>query len=480
LSAQGRHYWGRRRKQKPPRAFARVLLCAALAAAPLCGAWAQADAASSSAEEAAKTEAKRRDIIRYGIDSEINDLVKALTTEKEGRYNAELFALLQNSRSPKLRATILDFFASIEWDGAEKLALGLIDDRDNQDADLVGSGLSYLAAIRSKEALRLSDAIIKEDNKKLLPALVRLMGRAGGAAEEELLLGWFDGDSATPALKEEAIKALGDIGSAKAAERLGKLIVDSTAGKAARMYACASLAKIKDGGSVGSLVKAANDADPNVRTAAIEALGAFAGDKEHGESASTAIAEALRDSYAKARIAACKAAVAGDVLQALPFLRYKAQSDPEKAVRIEACRSLAALGAGAKGAEDPFAFLRERLEDKKEDATIRSLCFGLLARYDPAGSLAVLEARLKAEAAEKERGLYTALAREISNADKAPEIGRLALVLLSDKDYLIRVAAIEWIRKNKAEDMKAELERLAKDDPSDLIKKRAADALKVF
>jgi HEAT repeat protein len=232
---------------------------------------------------------------------------------------------------------------------------------------------------------------------------------------------------------------------------------------------------------VAPLVKAANDADPNVRTAAIEALGAFAGASvASGEEARGELVQALRDSYPKARIAACKAAAAGNVTEALPFLKYKAQSDPERAVKIEACRSLAIIGIAATGIDSPFPFLRERLEDNKESPEIRSLCFGLLARYDPSGSLPVLAARLLAEAAEKDRSFYTTLAREIANADKAPGIGKLARVLLSDKEYLIRIAGIEWIRKNKATDLKADLESLAKNDPSDMIKKRATDALKVF
>ena len=377
---------------------------------------------------------------------------------------------------------VLDFFSGLEWNGAEQLAIGLLDDRDNQDADLVASALSYLAAVRSKDALKFADPIMKEDNKKLLPALVRLMGRAGGEAEEDLLLGFYDSDTATPALKEEAIKALGEIGSAKASDRLGKLVQDSGAGKAARMFACDALGKIKDPSSVAALVKAAIDADPNVRCSAIDALGAFAGGSAGppAESASKAIAEALRDSYAKARIEACKAAASGKVQAALPFLRYKAQSDPEKAVRTEACRSLAAMGDPATGSDPSLAFLRERLEDQKEEAELRVLCFGLLARYDPVGSLAVLQARLLAESVQKDRGFYTALAREIANADKAPGVAALAKILLSDQDYLIRVAGIEWIRKNKAIDMKADLERLATTDPSDMIKRRASDALKVF
>lgn len=420
-------------------------------------------------------------MIRYGIDAEIGELVGALTAEKEGRYNEDLLGLLKLSRGAKLRITVLDFLSSLEWKGAEGFALSILEDRDNADADLVAASLSYLAAIRSKEALKYSDALIKEDNKKLLPGLVRLMGRAGGESEEKLLLDWFDGDTATPALKEEAIKALGDIGSATAAARLEKLVQDGTAGKAARMFACAALAKIKQQSSVAPLVKAANDADPNLRTSAVEALGAFAaGSGALGEEARGELVQALRDSFAKARIAACKAAADGKVKEALPFLKYKARSDPERAVKVAAITSLAVMGAAGVESGDSFAFLRERLEDKKESPEQRALCFGLLCRYDPTGSMKVLEARLAAEAAEKDRSFYTGLAREVANADKAPDIAPLARALIADKEYLIRIAGIEWARKNKAQGFRADLEALARDDPSDMIKKRAADALKSY
>jgi HEAT repeat protein len=457
-------------------AAAAVIACAVLAILPA----AAQDAASKAPEAAASqsadakgaeatTEAKRRGTIRYGIDSEIIELLKTLTTEKAGTFNDDLLALLKASRSAKLRIAVLDFLASIEWKGAESSAMSIAEGRDEQDSALVVSALSYLAAIRSKDALALVPKMMEEDDKKYLTGLIRLMGRSGGEAEEKALLDWFDGDSTTPALKEEAIRALGDIGSAKAAERLEKLVKDTEGGKSARMYACAALAKIKSPTSVSALVAAANDADPNVRASAIEALGSF-----DGSDAKAAIVEGLRDSYVKSRMAACKASGELRIAEAEPYLRYKATSDPEKAVKTEACKALALMGGPS------FAFLRERLEDKKTDSSIRVLCFGLLARYDPSGSLSLLEQRLKVEQAEKERSFYTALVREIANADKAPEVGSLARILLADKDFNMRIGGVEWIRKNKAAGLKGDLERIAKDDPSEALRKRAAEALKAF
>ena len=445
-----------------------------LLAAPLGAQSAEAQSAQTPA--GVSLEEQRRDTIRYGIDSEIADLLAKLTTEKEARYNEDLLGLLKSSRSVKLRIGVLDLLAYLEWKGAEAPAMAIVEERDNQDADLVASCLSYLASVRSKDALKYVGAIIKEDNKKLLPALVRLMGKAGGGEEEAILLDWFDGDTATPAIKEEAIKALGEIGSAKAAERLGKLVEDAEGGKVPRMFACAALAKIKDEASVKPLVKASNDADPNVRAAAIEALGAFADrTSDAAGEARAALVQGLRDSFPKARIAACKAIAVGKVADALPFLKYKARNDPERSVKIESFRTLAILGSG-----DAYAFLREGLEDKKASAEMRSLCFGLLARYDPASSMDALASVLRAEAAEKERSFYTDLAREVANADKAPDIGKLARILLADKEYLIRIAGIEWARKNKSSELKPDLESLAANDPSEAIRKRAAVALKSY
>lgn len=423
-------------------------------AAPVAGA-----AASSEAS-------KRRDTIRYGIEAEILDLVKRLGDEREDAYNADLARLLGSTKSPRIKVAILDFFASLEWKGVEEQTLALVEDRDLQDPSVVSSALGYLAAVRSKDALRFSAKIVEEDDKKLLPALIRLMGRAGGAPEEELLLGWFESDAATESLRQEAIKALGEIGSAKAAERLAALAKDPEKNKATRMYACEALGKIKDAQAVPALVAAANGDDPNVRAAAVEALASFG-----TGTSDQAIVEALRDSFVRTRIAACKAIASRRIDSAADFLRYKASNDPEKAVRTEALRSLATLGG------ESFAFLRERMDDRKADIPTRALCFGLLARKDPSSSMSALVARLSTEASEKDRSLYTALVRELANAQDAPEAWPLARIVLADKDPLMRIGAVEWARKSKPAGAAAELERLSREDPSELIRKRAAEAL---
>lgn len=413
--------------------------------------------------------AKRRDTLRYGIESEITDLLKTLLSEKEGRFNDDVLALLRSSRNNKMRISILDFFGGLEWKGAEGDAVDLLAARDRNDQALVASALSYLAQIRSKSALEYAPAIMKDEDKKLLPGVIKLIGRAGGGEEEALLLAWMETDAATDDLKQSAMRALGDLGSRKAVEKLRKIAEDGQQGKATRMAACDALGKIGDPAAIPSLVIAVNGDDPNVKASAITALASFK-DAE----ALSAIQAALRDSVATVRIAACKACATLRLEEAVPAIVYKASNDPEKAVKTEAMKSLADIGGS-----ESFRFLRTYLENAKNDTSLRILAFGLLLRKD-SSSVDVLLARLVAESKEKDRSVYTAFVREIANSQETPWALPLVRVVLADSDYLIRVGGLEWAKRNKIPAIKPDLEQLSSKDPSDYIRKRAAEILASF
>ena len=67
-------------------------------------------------------------------------------TRRMADYDDDLIGALQRLQQPQAPGDDPRFFARLEWSGAEKAALGILDDRDNQDPDLVYSAVSYLAA----------------------------------------------------------------------------------------------------------------------------------------------------------------------------------------------------------------------------------------------------------------------------------------------------------------------------------------------
>ncbi|MEI6874048.1 MAG: HEAT repeat domain-containing protein [Spirochaetota bacterium] len=414
--------------------------------------------------------ASRAATIRFGIESELLDLFKALGSEKEARYNDEILALFIASSSPKLRTAALDLFRSLSWKGAEEAALDCLKGRDNEDPLLVAGALSYLAEIKSSKALAYAQSIIDENNKALLPALVTLLGRAGGEREEDILLAWIKGDSPNQQLRESAIRALGDIGSAKATESLIKIVSDAAAPRFERVFAAEALSKIGQKSALGALIKVANGEDPTVRAAAIEALGSF-----DAAEAERALLEALRDSFAKSRIAACKALGKKRLKSAIPNLEYKASNDPEKSVKVEALRAL-----GEIGGTESFSFILSLLENRKGESSQRSLAFGILARKDPGSSLDALGLILAEEAKTADRTLYTSLVREVAAAGEIAEIAPLALFIMADKDYLMRLGGLEWAKTAKSPAAKTVLENLAARDPNEAVRKKANDILGLY
>lgn len=426
--------------------------------------------APSASAKTSAIDQKRRDIILYGIDSELIDLFGSLSSEKNSAYNEDTKAVFERTKNPKLLGAILELWSNLEWQGGEKDASDLVANRDNQDSRVVASALAYLGTIKSKAALPYAKALLDENDNTIIPSLIGMLGKVGGAPEEDLLLNWLKGDAIQEAFREAAIQALGDMGTDKSVDWLSKLLKDTGAQRYERVLAATSLGKLAKPTSLDTLIKAAQGDDTLVQASAVAAIGNFS-----GAAADSAVVEALRDSYPQSRIAACKAIAQKKLDSALPNLEYKATNDPDKGVKTEAVRSIGALGT-----KEGFVFLVKLMNEDSQSPEMRRLAFGLLMRKDAAASMEAMLARLGAEAKSVDRSLYTVFVREIASATDAPDIAPLAKILLGDKDYLIRLGGLQWAQGTKSPAIKAEVEALAKGDPNEAVKKLAAHVLSLY
>ncbi|MCX7025799.1 MAG: HEAT repeat domain-containing protein [Spirochaetes bacterium] len=421
----------------------------------------QAEPAPSNPQKA-EIEKKRRETIAYGIESEIIDLLKVLRSEKDGRYDEQLLALLKATRSRKLLSELFSYFGDVKFPGASEKAVSVVDERDRLQAETVKAALSYLIAVKARNALGEASEIIEAPEKDYVGHAVRIFGAAGGPDEAVRLVAMYDADEWAENVRIEIIRALGDIKAPEAVERLGKLLDDGSTGKVLRMSACDALASIGDQRAKPAILKAAFDDDPNVRTSAVEALYAF-----QGEDVEAAVVESLRDPFGKTRIAAARTAGKRRLRSAIPNLEYKAASDPERAVREASLKAIAEIGGG-----ESFDFLGAFLSDKKNDTAFRALAFGLLVRND-SSSASLLRETLESAISEKDQTFFKAVAREIVAIDvdaAVPYVERL----LSHPDFTIRLGALEWIRRTGNRALLDRVNALSESDPSEVVRKRAA------
>jgi HEAT repeat protein len=416
------------------------------------------------ADQAQSLAEKRRAILKFGIDQDVKDLLSSLSSEKDDEFNQDILDILVRTRNTGLKRSIFDFFNDRQWKGAESQAVATIKNRGLEEESVVIGALSYSAAIKSKDALVAARDIFTERESALMPSMIKLSGRAGGPEEEKKLLAFYDDEESTEANKQDIILALGDIGGQDSLDFLRKIVEDDNGKKFMRMYACDSLGRLGKGEAVPSLIKAANDSDPNVRVYAVSALGKF----DTGESRGMVI-EALRDSYDGVRIAAAKSAGILKIADAEDFLKYKAENDKNSKVKEESFKAMAEIGS-----DKAFGFLADYLKNRKNNDGLRLLALDLLLAKKRVASYPDIRDAVAAESKEKILSLYQRMAKEVSESE-SPQLEDLALQFLNNPDFIVRLYGIAWAKKNKAPALKPRLEEL-KADKVESVKKQAEAA----
>lgn len=404
---------------------------------------------------------QRIDTLRYGIESQVVDLVGLLKVERNKDFLAELLGLLSKAGSAKIREAVLDYCAVLEILDAQEAAAAIIAARDQNPDSTVGAAFSYLIAIKSSAANEQARALIKANEDRYMAAAIKLLGYSGGEQDAAALQALWE-NNPSPAVRQEILLAFGRMKVLSSYSLLVKVADSDDSGKVERMYACSALGDLGDERAVPILARASQSADPNVRAAALASLAMF-----NLADARAAVLQGLRDPHALVRTAAVKAS-AGN-LDAFPFLQYQARYDPEKTVREAAIAAL-----GKMNTAESTEFLATFMEDVKNPSQYRVASFSALVRASAAGPR--LTAVLVAAQAEKDRAFFLALARALVLLD-VENASTLVKVLLSDKDFSIRLGGVAWAERNRSSALLELLSQMAEKDEAETVRKRAASAV---
>jgi HEAT repeat protein len=381
-----------------------VLALFLIIAAPLC------------ADDKAQTE-KRRDIIRYGTDSEIAALIGTLRSEKSGDFDDDLVGIAEDTNNNAILIAHFSFFADREQAGLENRALALLENdtgirqgaADTRN-DVVLGAIDYLGKMKNAEAAGTLVSILDGESGPFTASAIRAYGRIAAAADSDeaadYLIAYYHEREPAGETQREIIVAMGETGSKNATAFLVELIDNQEERYVLRMAALDAAAKIGDEAAKEAVVNAVLANDPNVRSSAVAALGAFDGDDVE-----KAVLDAFRDSFFRTRLGACAAAGKRKLAAAIPYLRYRALNDEAAAVRDEAVKALGAIGSSAA-----LGVLDEIFENERNPDRVRSLAAEMLVKQNPGASTAKITAALE-DAKKKNRA---ALAAGLERALTAP------------------------------------------------------------
>jgi len=409
-----------------------------------------------------------RDVLLYGIDSEVKELLGRFDSQGEDRFDAEILARLEESRNRSLQGEILEHFEKRNIAIAGSAVSTILTEDDELSPAFLRTAVRYLsvvAEVRSPELLARYEEIARDDDVVAASVAIGAIGTDGSAEAVELLLDLFD-EFRTADLKGAVIRALGEAETTEAVELLTNIMTDPYEDSSLRQYGAESLGKIAAPESLLPLVSVLADDSSLLRAYAIAALGNF-----DDPLATRTLGEGLRDSFWRVRVAALQGIATRGAAESLPAIAYKARRDPEVPVRQEAIRTLAALDSA-----DGFESLRVIAADPRAPQSDRMLAIDLLVDEDLPASMETLITVIDAEWAVENSRLLDTTARALVRTD-SQLLAETYNRLLSHPNFIIRVYAIRGIGKSGFTQFGDAILTIAAENPTGILHSNAISTL---
>jgi HEAT repeat protein len=424
-------------------------------------------AGTAAADEAAETREGTRQLLAYGIDSQVLDVIARLRAARDPGYTAELADLLAASRSPDVRKAVLELFADLGVREGEPAARKIVAGWETGTASVTSAAAGYLSSLNAEGLAALMLPLVDADDAVVCAAALRAIGASRDPAAVEPLLAKLASVEFPDARKGDLVVALGELRDARAVDSLIRIAKGRDEDKTRRLYAADALGKIGDRRALPVLLSLFEEDDALLRAYAASALAAFGlGD------ALPSLLAGLRDANVKVRLQCMKALAreldAAEAAQVVPIVRWKAENDPERQVRLESVRTLGQIADGPS-----VAFLETLLANRTAALDFREAALSALLSRSPASPS--IRAAVEQEIAAKDQKPIEMIARVLSLA-KTAELAPVWMRLLDCQAYAVRIWAVRGLAANGVTAALARIGELAEKDPVPAVRAEAARA----
>jgi len=420
----------------------------------------------------------RRETIQYGTETEIVTLIQALMNEKADYLDDELAALTNTTKNQKILNGVFAFFGERGKNGLEERAIKAVVERDNEANETVYSAVEYLGRVKSKDAVTVIIELLDTGEKRFFGTAFRALGRASSGDEAladeaaEFLVDFYTYRDPGDDNKREVITAIGATGSLKGVSMLVEIVTDTNERIPLRIAALDALSKIGDDAGLEAILGCVSTNDPNVRSAAVGALGPFS-----GEDVDKAILDAFRDSYYRTRIAAAQASRDRKFAEAVPYLKYRAERDEVPNVKDEAIRAL-----GAIANEEANSVLESLFGERKNSDRVRIIAAEMIMKNEPDKYFKKLVIELDDAKTKNQTALYNGLLKVLGETvvtgDKT-DMETITRRLLRNGTIIEKSYGLDMAVNNNLSVLSAEITAVTKDRNESISRKAGRTAEKL-
>ncbi len=405
-------------------------------------------------DESADDEKNNRDIIKYGLSSEIKTLVDELIKNDDPRFTEELYDLFQTSTNSDVQRSVLSYFEKIKDPCLEDFAVSVLNDPYDRKGDLVQSCFKYIAAVKCKDAVPAVLSLIETENQTYFSDALTTLGEIGGPEDALFLVEYLDRSDLTEAQKQSLMRVLGKMNAVEIWDKIVSIAKDSDENLFVRMYAAESIGQMKKIESVPVLIELLNETDPNLRQYAIRGLKCFPDVVE----AKAGIVQGIKDEHYKVRLESIKAVKEMNIKEASSSLVYRAKNDSETVVKNECYSVVAYLNTN-----DGNDFLKNQLTDKKVSDSVKAK---------------VVEVTKDVVKDDKRKSLRSSIGKELAKYKKN-EFAELCTLYLESTDAQTVSLGLDMYKNNRYPECDAYVDKVANSKKSDSNKTRAMKLLNI-
>lgn len=404
-------------------------------------------------DESKDDEENFRKTIKYGIPSEISDLLDKLLSNEDPRFTQEIYDLFQLSQNNSIKEKVLKYFTKLEDPCLEDYAVEVLIDPYDIKNDIVKAVFQYVSKVKTKEAVEPILELIKSENEDYFNDAISTIGEIGSSEEAEFLVEYLDRDDLTEAQRQSLMRTCGKMHAVETWDKIVEILNDEDENTFVRSYAAEAIGLMNKLESVPILVGHFGSNDPTLRQYIIKALANY---PEVVEAKATVI-QGIRDEHWKVRQESIKTVQKLGFEEAVPYLIYRAKNDTENVIKNDSYAALAAMNL--KEGND---FLISQITEKKVGDATKGKVAEVLLKEGHAGEEEILELAKSCVDDDKRKSLRYALGKELAKKPK-PDYAEICGLYLASKDPTTQSLGLDMYKNGKFSSVEAQMRTIALD-----------------
>jgi HEAT repeat protein len=374
-----------------------------------------------------------RETLLFGINETVIELLPQLTENREIELKSEVLELFERNNNRRVLQGALRYLEQLEITEGHPRAFQLLEEWFDRPPEVIAEVLSYLNA--TDAPLRDGDMDLLAEIARTTPVLralgaVRLI--AARAEDASLLMELYEDAATHEDVQGRILISLGERKDPDVFDFVMSILGDEEfAQTALQRSALDTLGQLEDPRGLPVILRQLDSSDAITRSHAISALARFS-----EEEAVRGIEMGLRDEFWRVRVASLQTVSEQNLDSALRNVMFMVRQDPERRVRMDAIRTLAALDH-----PDGWDLLHQRMKDRRVPVAERQLIIQVAMEHNTDAAIPVVMEIVEREWSEENSVLLDTIGRMVSRTESAA-LEELAGRFLEHSNFIIQIYGI--------------------------------------